>query len=71
MYFCSRIIVAMTIVPANEGDHKYFLKMIKQGVHNCSKDRIQTVIVDRGFLDRAQLWGLNIKWGSILLFRQK
>lgn len=59
----SRIIVAITIVPANEDDHKYFLKMIKQGVRNCGKDRIQTVIADRGFLDGAQLWELKHKMG--------
>jgi len=55
----SRIIVAMYIVPANEDDHKYFLPLIKQGVHNCGKGRIQMVIADRGFLDGQQLWELK------------
>ncbi|WZL77530.1 transposase [Eubacteriales bacterium mix99] len=55
----SRIIVAVKIVPANEDDHKYFLPMIRQGIHNCGKNRIETVIADRGFLDGAQLWELK------------
>jgi len=55
----SRIIVAMYIVPANEDDHKYFLPLIKQGIHNCGKSRVQMVIADRGFLDGAQLWELK------------
>jgi hypothetical protein len=55
----SRIIVAMYIVPANEDDHKYFLPVIKQGIHNCGSVRIQVVIADRGFLDGAQLWELK------------
>lgn len=59
----SRIIVAMNIVPANEDDHKYFLKMVKQGVRNCGRGRIQTVIADRGFLDGAQLWELKHRMG--------
>lgn len=57
----SRIIVAMYIVPANESDHKYFLPLIKQGIHNCGKGRIQVVIADRGFLDGSQLWELKYK----------
>lgn len=59
----SRIIVAMYIVPANEDDHKYFLPMVKQGVHNCGRGRIQLVIADRGFLDGAQLWELKHQMG--------
>lgn len=59
----SRIVVAMLIVPANESDHKNFLKMVKQGVHNCGRGRIETVIADRGFLDGAQLWELKHKMG--------
>jgi len=59
----SRIIVAMYIVPANEDDHKYFLPLIKQGVHNCGRGRIQQVIADRGFLDGSQLWELKHKFG--------
>ena len=55
----SRIIVAMYIVPANEDDHKYFLPLIKQGIHNCGKGRIQVVIADRGFLNGPQLWELK------------
>lgn len=55
----SRIIVAMHIVPANEDDRKYFLPVIRQGIHNCGKGRIQAVIADRGFLDGAQLWELK------------
>jgi hypothetical protein len=57
----SRIIVAMYIVPANEDDHKYFLPVIRQGIHNCGKGRIQVVIADRGFLDGVQLWELKHK----------
>ncbi len=59
----SRIIVAMIIVPANEADSNYFLKMVKQGVRNCGKGYIQMVIADRGFLDGAQLWELKHKMG--------
>jgi len=59
----SRIIVAMNIVPANESDHNYFLPMIKQGVHNCGKGRIQLVIADRGFLNGAHLWEIKHKLG--------
>lgn len=55
----SRIIVAMYIVPANESDSKYLLPMVKQGVKNCGKGRIQVVIADRGFLDGSQLWALK------------
>ena len=55
----SRIIVAMNIVPANEDDHKYFLPVIKQGIHNCGIGRIKVVIADRGFLDGSQLWELK------------
>jgi hypothetical protein len=59
----SRIIVAVKIVPANEDDHKYLLPMVKQGIRNCGKNRIETVIADRGFLDGAQLWELKHKLG--------
>lgn len=59
----SRIIVVMDIVPANESDHNYFLPMIKQGIHNCGKDRIQLVIADRGFINGAHLWELKHKLG--------
>lgn len=57
----SRIIVAMNIVPANESDCNYFLPMIKKGIHNCGKGRIELVIADRGFLDGPQLWELKNK----------
>ncbi len=59
----SRIIVTMYIVPANESDHNYFLPMIKQGMHNCGKGRIQLVIADRGFLNGSHLWELKHKMG--------
>jgi len=59
----SRIIVAMYIVPANEDDHNYFLPMIKQGIYNCGKNRIQLIIADRGFLNGAHLWELKHKLG--------
>lgn len=55
----SRIIVTMYIVPANESDSKYLLPMVKQGVKNCGKGRIQVIIADRGFLDGSQLWALK------------
>lgn len=53
----------MYIVPANEDDHKYFLPVIKQGIHNCGRDRIKVVIADRGFLDGSQLWELKHRLG--------
>lgn len=59
----SRIIVAMCIVPANEDDHKYFLPIIRQGVHNCGTSRVKLVIADRGFLGGEQLWELKYKMG--------
>lgn len=59
----SRIIVAMNIVPANESDSNYFLPMVKQGIHNCGKGKIQLVIADRGFLNGAHLWELKHKLG--------
>jgi hypothetical protein len=59
----SRIIVAMDIVPANESDHNYFLPMIKQGIHNCGKEKIKLVIADRGFLNGNHLWELKYKLG--------
>lgn len=59
----SRIIVAMCIVPANESDHNYFLPMVKQGIHNCGRGRIELVIADRGFLNGAHLWELKHKLG--------
>lgn len=59
----SRIIVAMNIVPANESDHKHFLSMIKKGIHNCGKDKIQVVIADRGFLNGPEMWKLKHKLG--------
>lgn len=59
----SRIIVAMYIVPANEDDHKYFLPVIKQGIHNCGRGRIKVVIADRGFLDGSRLWELKHRLG--------
>lgn len=59
----SRIIVSMYIVPANESDHNYFLPMVKQGIHNCGRGRIQVVIADRGFLNGAHLWELKHKLG--------
>lgn len=57
----SRIIVAMDIVPANESDHNYFLSVIKQGIHNCGRGKIQIVIADRGFIDGKRLWELKHK----------
>jgi hypothetical protein len=59
----SRIIVAIHIVPANESDHNYFLPMIKKGIRNCGKGRIDLVIADRGFLNGSHLWELKYKFG--------
>lgn len=59
----SRIIVAMYIVPANESDHNYFLYMVRQGIHNCGKDRIRLIIADRGFLNGEHLWEIKHKLG--------
>jgi hypothetical protein len=59
----SRIITAISIVPANVSDHNYFLPLIKQGIKNCGKKQIQTVIADRGFLDGASLWELKYTLG--------
>lgn len=59
----SRIVVAMKIVPANESDHKYFLPIIKQGIHNCGWNKIRLIIADRGFIDGAALWQLKHKYG--------
>jgi len=53
----------MNIVPANESDHNHFLPMVRQGIHNCGKNRIQMVIADRGFLNGAHLWELKHKLG--------
>jgi hypothetical protein len=35
--------------------------MIKQGIHNCGKEKIKLVIADRGFLNGKQLWELKHK----------
>lgn len=59
----SRIIVAQTIVPANESDQNYFLPIIKQGIHNCGKGKIKVVTADRGFLCGKHLWELKYKLG--------
>jgi hypothetical protein len=59
----SRIIVAISIVPANESDHNHFLSMIKKGINNCGKGRIQVVIADRGFLNGPEMWKLKYKLG--------
>lgn len=59
----SRIIVAMDIVPANESDNNHFLPVVKKGIRNCGKNRIQMVIADRGFLNGAQMWELKHKLG--------
>jgi len=59
----SRIITAMYIVPANESDHNYFMSLIKQGIRNCGKKQIHTIVADRGFLDGGNLWELKHKLG--------
>ena len=55
----SRIIVAMTIVPANVSEHKHFLSTIKQGVRNCGRGKIKVIVADRGYLDGKHLWELK------------
>lgn len=62
----SRMIVAIHIVPAHEDDRKYFLPVIRRGIHNCGMGRIKVVIADRGFLDGFQLWKLKHKINFII-----
>jgi hypothetical protein len=59
----SRIPVSMTIVPANESDHNYFLPMVIKGVDNIGNGRIKVVVADRGFLNGAQMWQLKHQMG--------
>jgi hypothetical protein len=59
----SRIPVSMTIVPANESDHNYFLSLVAKGIQNLGKGRIKVVVADRGFLNGAEMWSLKHQMG--------
>ncbi len=58
-----RLVVAAKVVPIQERETRHTLALVRQAVQNLGAGVIKVVLVDRGFLDGADLWVLKHQWG--------
>lgn len=54
-----RLIVAATVVPIQERETHHTLALVRQAIANLGAGTIQVLLMDRGFLDGADLWVLK------------
>jgi len=54
-----RLIVAAKVVPIEERETRHTLTLVRQALHNLGPGILRILLVDRGFLDGADLWELK------------
>jgi len=60
-----RVVVAATVVPIQERETQHTRALARQASVNLGADVLKVLLVDRGFLDGADLWVLKHQWASI------
>jgi Transposase DDE domain len=58
-----RLVVAAKVVPIQERETRHTLALVRQAIQNLGAGLIRVLLVDRGFLDGADLWVLKHQWG--------
>jgi hypothetical protein len=58
-----RLVVAAKVVPIQERETQHTLALVRQAVANVGAGVIKVLLIDRGFLDGADLWALKHRWG--------
>lgn len=58
-----RLVVAATVVPIQERETQHTLALVRQAIQNLGPGTIKVLLMDRGFLDGADLWVLKHAWG--------
>jgi hypothetical protein len=54
-----RLIVAAKVVPIEERETRHTLALVRQAIRNLGPGILRVLLVDRGFLDGADLWELK------------
>jgi hypothetical protein len=54
-----RLVVAAKVVPIQERETQHTLALVRQAIANLGPGTIRVLLVDRGFLDGADLWALK------------
>jgi Transposase DDE domain len=54
-----RLVVAAQVVPIQERETRYTLALVRQAIRNLGPGILRVLLVDRGFLDGADLWELK------------
>jgi DDE family transposase len=58
-----RLVVAAKVVPINEHESRYTLELARRAIANLGPGVLRVLLVDRGFLDGADLWALKHELG--------
>lgn len=58
-----RLVVAAKVVPIQEHESQYTLALVRQAIGNVGAGVLRVLLIDRGFLDGADLWVLQHDWG--------
>lgn len=58
-----RLVVAAKVVPIQERETQHTLGLVRQAVANVGPGVVRVLLMDRGFLDGADLWTLKHQWG--------
>lgn len=58
-----RLVVAATVVPIQERETLHTRALVRQAITNLGAGVITVLVMDRGFLDGADLWALKHDWG--------
>jgi hypothetical protein len=54
-----RLVVGAKVVPIQEWETKHTLALVRQTIENLEPGVIKVLLMDRGFLDGADLWVLR------------
>jgi len=57
-----RLVVGAKVVPIREWETKHTLALVRQTIENLEPGVIKVLLMDRGFLDGADLWVLKPQW---------
>jgi hypothetical protein len=60
-----QVVVAATVVPIQERETQHTRALVRWASVNLGADVLKVLLVDRGFLDGADLWVLKHQWASI------
>ncbi len=58
-----RLVVAAKVMPINEHEVRYTLELVAQALQNLGQGVLKVLLIDRGFLDGADLWTLKHELG--------